>query len=178
MNSTTNALAELALAAPEFDPENPPELSPELVAQHLAEGKPLKDLLGIGDGVWEAMYDFGWRNFQNAQFEAAEFWWTQTSLFDSGRERNWIALGVACKKQQKWEQALNAFSMAAHHGSKNPWVPLHAAECLLQLSRIQRAKQALETADTWIQGHSDAVIIAKRIAMLRRGIQRRDVNAL
>lgn len=149
------------------------ELNPEEVAECMRTGRPIKELLGLGDEVWETMYDFGYRNFINAQYELAEYWWTQTCLFDSMRDRNWIALSVACKRQNKYEQALNALSLAVHNGSTNPWAPLHAAECHLQLDHLQQATLALKDVDAWADNSDDKEMILKRAKMLRRGIERR-----
>ncbi|MEW4486740.1 tetratricopeptide repeat protein [Thalassoglobus sp. JC818] len=146
---------------------------PEEVARCLKEGRPLKELVDFDDRVWETMYDFGFRNFQNGQFSAAEYWWTQCCLFESHRDRNWIALGVACKKQNKFSEALNAFSLAAHNGSKNPWAPLHAAECLIQLAEFDKAALALNDAEEWLNSSKDPSQLQSRITMLRRGLERR-----
>lgn len=150
-----------------------PALDPDQVAECLRAGRPIKELLGLGDDVWETMYDFGYRNFINAQYPLAEYWWTQTCLFDSEKDRNWIALGVACKRQKKYEQALNAFSLAVHNGTTNAWAPLHAAECHLQLNQPLRASTALDDVEAWAENSDDKDVILQRAKMLRRGIQQR-----
>ena len=155
-----------------------PEFDPAIVAECLKDGRPLKELVNVDDRVWETMYDFGYRNFLNGQFAAAEYWWTQACLFESNRDRNWIALGVACKKQNKFTEALNAFSLAAHHGSTNPWSPMHAAECLIQLGQYAKAKMALDNAEEWLDNVEVASQLRQRIAMLRRGLERREQRRL
>lgn len=151
----------------------PTTLDPKMVRQYVQEGRPLKELIGLPDNVWETMYDFGYRNFQNGQLAVAEYWWTQVCLFDSANDRNWIALGVACKRQLKFQDAINAFSLAVHNGSTNPWGPLHAAECYLQMNDLFRAGKALDSAAEWAGNSDEQDVIVQRIAMLRRGIERK-----
>ncbi|MEW4561513.1 hypothetical protein AB1K70_03245 [Bremerella sp. JC770] len=140
--------------------------------RYIHEGRPLKELVDVDNQVWESMYDFGFRNFQNGQFALAEYWWTQACLFDSARDRNWIALGVACQKQGKKEQALTAFSLAMHFGSTNAWAPLHAAECLMQMGKFRKAESALSDAESFLQNSPHQEKIAHKIALIRRGLKR------
>lgn len=147
-------------------------LNADAIKECLDAGRPIKELLDLGDHVWETMYDFGFRNFQKGQFEAAVYWWVHTCLFDSDRERNWISLGVAYQRQRKYEQALNAFSLAVHHGSKNPWVPMHAAECHLQMKNPTKAASALDCADDWAGDDEHQALLRKRIALLRKGVRK------
>lgn len=149
------------------------KLDPQELAEYMRSGRPLKDLLGLGDHIWETMYDFGYRNFANGQYELAEHWWTYTCMFDSKRERNWIALGVACKRQKKYEKALDAFSLAVHFGSTNPWAPLHAAECHLLKDSLSQAAGALDDAEAWAANIEEKDVILKRAKMFRRGIRKR-----
>lgn len=175
-STTTETTTPTSAGKSEVPPQQAPAISaldPDEVAACLRTGRPVKELLGLGENIWETMYGFGFRNFINAQYELAEYWWTQTCLFDSARDRNWIALGVACKRQRKYEQALNAFSLAVHNGSTNPWAPLHAAECHLQLHRPRQASLALDEVEAWAANSDDQELILKRAAMLRRGIRRR-----
>ena len=175
-SATTDKTADSGAGAPAAEAGKPPALpalNPEDVMECLRTNRPIKELLGLGEDVWETMYNFGYRNFINAQYELAEYWWTQTCLFDSQRDRNWIALGVALKHQNKYEQALNAFSLAAHNGGTNPWAPLHAAECHLQLNRPSHASMALRDVDAWADNSDQKEMILKRAKMLRRGIERR-----
>lgn len=148
------------------------QIDAEQMQAYITSGQPLKELLDLGDHVWETMYDFGFRNYQNGQFAMAEYWWIHTCLFDCRHDRNWIALGMAYQRQQKYEQALNAFSLAVHHGSTNPWAPLHAAECHLQLMNPDKAASALDCAQRWIGNADQPDLIRKRVAMLRKGVQR------
>lgn len=150
------------------------QLDPDEVRAYLRQGKPLKDLVGLGDQIWETMYEFGYHSFKNGQFAMAEYWWQHASLFDPLRGRNWISLGVACVRQQKYEEALNAFSLAVRNGSDNPWAPLHAAECHLRRDDIAKATKALECAESWAGNSDEHELILKRIAMLRRGISKRE----
>jgi tetratricopeptide (TPR) repeat protein len=173
MNDTENAMVS-TIDQPAPDASAPSgAIDPNAIKECLDSGRPLKDLLELGDHVWETMYDFGFRNYQMGQFAAAEYWWGYTSLFDSERDRNWVSLGMAYQRQQKYQEAVNAFSLAVHHGGENPWAPLHAAECHLQLQNVDKAANALDCAEEWIGNGNEQELLRKRIAMLRRGIRKR-----
>lgn len=171
-DTATTPTVEEPLAESSTEGDGDVAIDPSAIKACIDSGRPLKDLIDLGDHVWETMYDFGFRNYQKGQFEAAEYWWVHTCLFDPEQDRNWISLGMAYQRQQKYEKALNAFSLAAHHGSTNPWVPLHAAECHLRQKNFAKAASALDSADTWVGNHQQQELLTKRIAMLRKGIRK------
>jgi len=149
----------------------------ENIIKFNAQGRPLKSLLEGKQRVWETVYFQAHRMYKYNRFADAERLFLLLTMIDPDDQRFWLALGLARQKQQNYGEALDAYTSAATHGSTDPWIALHSAECYLKVERYESAWGCLDITDAWGQGHPDAGKIEQRVKGLRRVLEKRREKA-
>ncbi len=149
----------------------------ENIIKFNAEGRSLKSLVEGKEQVWETIYFQAHRLYKYNRFADAEGLFLLLTMVDPDDERYGLALGLARQKQQKHDEALEAYTDAAVHGSSDPWVSLHSAECYLKVEQYEFARGCLDITDTWAEGHADAANIEQRVKGLRKVLEKRDEKA-
>lgn len=59
----------------------------------------------------------------------------------------WVAMGVCCQREQKFDEALSYFKNGALINEKNPSPNLYAAACCLEMQDKSQAKEMLKQAE-------------------------------
>ena len=85
----------------------------------------------------------------------------------------WKALGSARKMAGRHAEAVAAFGVAVKAGAADPWIPVHAAECLMHLRRYPEALAALRHATAASRlADAEAPALRQRIGALVEGVER------
>ena len=147
-------------------------LTYEAMAARLAAGQSLKTMVAADEKAWAGLYRQAYSLYKYGRYRQAEPLFQLLVLAEPDQGRNWVALGAVQKKLGKYEKALNTFVAAIQRGIRNPWLPLHAAECQMRFKRCGRALVHLNQALDCLGG-PDAARILARIRLLFEQIEKR-----
>lgn len=83
--------------------------------------------------------------------------------------RHWMGLGASLQMLKRFEEALNAYIMAAtfEESESDPFPHLHAAECLHSLNQKEKALQALRSAEIIAKDQPKYQKLCSQIALLQ-----------
>lgn len=123
--------------------------------------------LTLSDEETERFYAYGFAQYRSGNWaEAADIFrllCTRKPL----EPRFWFALGATLQEANSYQEALNAWAMAALLNKEDPYPHFHAAECCLSLRLEQDAAKAL--AETVLRvGLDPNHPLREKISLLRR----------
>ena len=156
-------------------PEQPIDLEKlaEAIQRQYEKGQPLQSLAPNHRRAWEIIYYQAHQFYKFERYKQAEDLFTLLCMSDPKQERYWLGLGLAQHRQQRYAEALQAYSEAINTGGDNPWCALHSAECHLKTNAYESARNALNVAEIWARGDEDIGALTVRIAGLRKILERR-----
>lgn len=113
------------------------------------------------------LYQYAYHFYQNGKYEeAADFFRTLTTL--NCRDRNyWIGLAGSLKMLKQYNEALNAYTIAAVIHCEDPLVHAHAADCCFAIGDLERGKLALESAESLAAGKEEYSLLNSQLAVIR-----------
>ena len=117
-------------------------------------------------------YQHGVALYENGRYEEAGQVFGFLAACHSTNPRLWKALGAAHKMCGRHAEAITAFSLAVKTGSEDPWVPVHAAECLMHMQRYPEAVAALKHAALAAETSEEAPAVRRRLNALIEGVER------
>ena len=132
---------------PQIDPES--ETFLDDIAQMFCDsgGLGIGELLGIDKEQQEQLYAFASMLYESGQFEQACDVFAYLCRVQPTEGRFVKALGMARQMAKQFEAALDAYSLAVLHDVEDAEISIHAAECLLHLGEIGRARAAVKGAE-------------------------------
>ena len=105
------------------------------------------ELLGIGQEQQEQLYAFASMLYESGQHEQACDVFAYLCRVQPTEVRFVKALGMARQMAKQYEGALDAYSVAVVQDIEDAEVSIHAAECLLHMEDIGRARAAVKSAN-------------------------------
>ncbi|OZG72687.1 CesD/SycD/LcrH family type III secretion system chaperone [Hahella sp. CCB-MM4] len=109
----------------------------------------LGDIKGISDRELEAVYTVAYNLYRQNRNGESEKLFRFLCLYSHLDKRFWMGLGACLQQQQKYEEAVQAYSYMAVLDVENPHPPLHAAYCYLALHDLEKAESGIEAALHW-----------------------------
>src|SRR4051794_37611034 len=125
------------------------ERARELAAAIVATNRGRKKELGLDDRDLETVYAHACSLLTGGDTARAERAFMLLAYIDPFAQRHWLGLAAARERLGRHAPALEAFSVAAELGDRNPLIPLHAAQCHLALGNPVAAGRALDDALAW-----------------------------
>lgn len=146
----------------------------ENIVEAIVQGANAAAIRGLSPTQLEAVYGLGSILYEQKKFEQAEqvFAWLVREKPVSARFLK--ALGAARQMMQRYEPALDAYGLAAVLDLDDPTPSLHAAECLLHLKEVDRAREALDAASEQAGGEHPET--REKIAILRKALPNEPSN--
>ncbi len=118
----------------------------EFVRKFFGSAMTFGDLRGIGEKDLAAVYSIAYGLYNNGQFENAEKVFQFLCFYGHLEKKHWMGLAATRQMLKKFEDACQAYGMAALLDPGDPRPPLHAADCFLALGRYKEAESALSGA--------------------------------
>lgn len=106
----------------------------------------LQKIMNLSEKSLEIFYMAGVNLYEAKDYKKASDVFFLLTLIDYQRHNIWLSLGLSELKNNHFEQALNAFSMAAITKSESPLPYIYSAECCVALQRKEEASAYLELA--------------------------------
>ena len=127
-------------------------VSPELyeeVRKALLEGVALYEILGMKRSTIDARYTLAYQLYTGGKLEEAETLFRWLCSYANCDVPHWMGLAASRQAQGKYEEAIEAYQMAALYGALEDPAPFYySGVCFLKLNRREDAKVAMQTALT------------------------------
>lgn len=112
----------------------------------------------------ESVYAAAFGNYELGNYSEASSLFTALALASPFEESHWRGLASSRQMEEKYQEALQAWSMVALLAEHDPLPHFHAAECLITLRNTEDAMKALNCAETRI---FEKTPLASKIAVLK-----------
>jgi type III secretion system low calcium response chaperone LcrH/SycD len=109
----------------------------------LTSGGVFKDAHAISDEEMEAIYSVAYNLYENGKYDDALQVFKFLCFFDHMEKKYWLGLGAVRQMLRQYDDAVNAYSMAAMLDIDDPAPASHAADCLLLAGKKEEAESAL-----------------------------------
>ncbi len=107
----------------------------------------LQEVKGFSDEQMEAIYSIGYNLYQVGKYQDAVQVFSWLGVFNPFMSKYWLGLGASLQMLKNFENALNAYAVAAITSVPEDPVPhLHAGECYLGMDNLDEAAKAFQMA--------------------------------
>ncbi|GEM_PF-1627890 len=106
----------------------------------------LRDLKGISNAEFDAIYDLGVNLYNAGKLDDAEKVFQGMVLLDQLDARSWLAFGGVAQRQRKFDEAIRRYAMAAFLDLNTPDAAYYSAECFLMKKDYAQARYAAMAA--------------------------------
>lgn len=127
----------------------------------------------LSDDSIAVLYSLAYHLYENGKYFDSKQVFRFLSLSDPFDRRYWMGLGASYQMLKDFKEALECYSVAAVQEPNDPYVHLHAADCLFATGDTQKGVKTLESAiiaaeksdsiplltqlkcmhQSWVQGH-------------------------
>jgi type III secretion system low calcium response chaperone LcrH/SycD len=144
------------------------------------DGMPLAEAVGLDKDVLEGLYGLGYNLYNAGDHENAEIVFQALCLYDFNDPRFWNGLGATRQAQEKYSDAVDAYSFAMFASSLGDPAPIfHSGVCFLKSGDLEAAVTAFESLEALIDpAKADQAALWKKASSLLEIInQRKDGSA-
>lgn len=129
----------------------------------------IQEMLGLKDETYNAIYAIGSTFFNMNKLEEAGHIFTFLTTLNNFVFEPWLGLGCCCQVQQRFPEALRAFSMASLINFQHPAPHLYAAQVYLQMGDQRLARETLDLAISKMQP-ADLTDFKSHIEYVKNGL--------
>ncbi len=117
----------------------------EAVVKAVMNGVTAGQLANVSEETLESLYALAYGLYSSGNYTDARTAFQALCLLSPKDERFWMGLGGSCQGLERYENAFDAYQMAAISTSlKNPEPLLYGVQCLLKLNRKEDAIAGLQ----------------------------------
>jgi type III secretion system low calcium response chaperone LcrH/SycD len=121
----------------------------EDVRDALISGEPLYRILGMKESMIEARYALAHQLYAAGKYEDAEVLFRWLTAYANDTEAHWMGLGACRQALEKYDDALEAYQMAALYSSLEDPAPFYySGICLLKQGKKEEAKVSMQAVLT------------------------------
>lgn len=92
---------------------------------------------------FEALYHFAYSHYKQGKYEDAVGLFRFLTIHDTNTRKHWMGLGAALQMQKKYDDAIEAYELAAALDPRDPYVHIYAADCFFAQNRTKDGLFAL-----------------------------------
>lgn len=119
-------------------------------AQKLLEamrGEPLETMPEFSKDSLQAIYASAYCYYQSGKYQEAKSRFRFLATMDTENRTYWLGLGASLMMLKEYEQALQAYALAAMMDHSDPLVFIHMADCLFALGKVEEGLKCIAAAD-------------------------------
>ncbi len=135
--------------------------------KELAKGKTAQEILELTDEAMKEFYEASYQLFENGHYTSAASAFLFLLTLNLTNPEYWLGLGMATQKCGQYEDAINAYEMAAYYKLDSPVPYFYLAKCLFAVQDRSNALQALDLAVEFAADQTEFAEL-KQQAMLTR----------
>lgn len=154
-----------------FTQEKLASISFKDVIEGFVEGKTYQDLLEIPEDAMQAMFERAMRYFDEAHFDEAADCFLFLAVLNPMVSNLWIRSGNAEQALERYEEALEAYSMAMLCDADDPFPHYYSAEIYLELQCYQEAKECLSICLHLINEHEIFLSLKEPVLKLQEKVR-------
>jgi type III secretion system low calcium response chaperone LcrH/SycD len=133
----------------------------------------IRDALEFPEEYMAPAYQHGVALYDHGRYDEAGEVFGFLAACDCTNPVLWKALGSARKMAGRYAEAVDAFGLAVKAGASDPWIPSHAAECLMHLQQYPEALAAIQHAALVAEiAGEDSIVLRRRLRALIEGVER------
>ncbi len=118
----------------------------EWLQKEFAKGRTAQEIMGFSDDAMAKFYHAAYHLFEKEKYsEAADAFLFLVTLNPKNPEF-WLGLGMATQMSGNFEDAIDAYEMAAYYKLDDPVPYFYLAKCLFAIDDRENALQALDLA--------------------------------
>ena len=114
--------------------------------RQFAKGKTAQDIMGFSDETMEKFYHAARELFEHDKYEDAANAYLFLVTINPFHSEYWIGLGMSAQMSGKYEEAVDAYELAAYYQLENPIPYFYLAKCFFALHDHDNALEALNLA--------------------------------
>lgn len=114
----------------------------------------------------ESLYALAHQHYENKKYQDSGYLFRLLMLADEEDPRHWMGLAASCQQNKQYHEAIVLYALTGKLDSENPYLPLHAAECLFAIKEVEKGLEALNFADA-IAKKNNYFSIRQEIDILR-----------
>lgn len=141
----------------------------DFIAEKLVKSPNLQIAFNVTQQEMHDLYSEAWSLYMKEDFEAAYPLFKWLTAFNPFDEKHWMGTGACLQMLKRYENALQAYAMAAICDKKDPLPHFHAYECYSALSNSCEAAKALDDARIRAASHPLYSGLRQEIDQLRGG---------
>lgn len=103
-------------------------------------------IMNYSSQLMEKIYHLAVVHYRKGELQAAKKIIDLLLILDPGYSACWIAFGMIERDEKRWQDSLDAFTMASKIDPENPLPLLHGAGCCKELGRKSEAQASLKRA--------------------------------
>jgi type III secretion system low calcium response chaperone LcrH/SycD len=127
----------------------------EWLKKEFAKGRSAQDIMGFSDETMAKFYGAAYQLFEGEKYtDAADAFLFLVTLNPKNSEF-WLGLGMSMQMCGKYEDAIDAYEMAAFYKLDNPIPYFYLAKCLFAMHDRDNALQALDLAVEYSSGQME-----------------------
>lgn len=94
----------------------------------------------------EGLYSLAYQYYECGKYPESSKFFRFLTLIGTQEKKHWMGLGASLKMQKDYEQAVQAYSVAAVLDPKDPYIHVWAADCLFAMNQIEKGLKGINTA--------------------------------
>lgn len=124
-------------------------------------GGNVENLLEFSPDALSTLYSLAFHLYQNGKHHDSKQVFRFLTLSDPLERRYWMGLASSYQMLKDYRSALECYSIAAVQDPNDPYVHLHAADCLFATGQIHTAIKTLESAIAVAERINNAALLTQ-----------------
>ncbi|MCB1135458.1 MAG: tetratricopeptide repeat protein, partial [Chlamydiia bacterium] len=114
------------------EPGRVEELLEQAIAAYQSTACEAPSLPHLSPTTYKTLYAFAYRFYRDGVYDKAADFFRFLCLMKLDEKKHWVGLGAAEHMRGNYDQALQAYAMAALLDASDPFPHFHAAECYVK----------------------------------------------
>jgi len=140
----------------------------EWLKKEFAKGRSAQEIMGFSDEAMAKFYGAAYHLFEKERYvEAGDAFLFLVTLNPKNPEY-WLGLGMTAQMCGKYEEAIDAYEMAAYYKLESPVPYFYLAKCLFAVEDRENALQALDLAVEYAADQSEFAELKSQAIQAKR----------
>ena len=134
-------------------PQDPADRLPEQIADLMAQGVTLGEMVGYDENDYAAIYALGHECYAQGRYSDAMKAFGFLVMHDHWESKYQIAFAASLQMMGRYKEAIEHYSGASAFDLSDPMPTFHTAECMIPLGMLDEAEEALGIVLNQCEGH-------------------------
>ncbi len=103
----------------------------------------------------EALYQVSYAHYKQGKYDEAAGLFRFLTMADTANKKYWMGLAASLQQSKRYLEAIEAYELAAALDPADPYVHIHASDCLFGLGKQKDGLYALDCAERAVKLHKE-----------------------